>query len=82
MKLKNLTIRKILNKYFVMNRKKPESDLKVCKRCNRHHTKDIICPSCKNELLSSYDNRIDWRTAYEVEQAHQLATKYRMRGNY
>jgi uncharacterized paraquat-inducible protein A len=62
-----------------MNRKKPESEFKVCKRCNRHQAKDIICPSCKNELLSSYDNRIDWQTAFEVEQAHQLAARHRMR---
>ncbi len=65
-----------------MNRKKPESEFKVCKRCNRHQTKDIICPSCKNELLSSYDNRIDWQTAYELEQAHKLVIRYRMRGKF
>jgi RNA polymerase subunit RPABC4/transcription elongation factor Spt4 len=62
-----------------MNRKKPESEFKVCKRCNRHQTKDIICPSCKNELLSAYDNRIDWQTAFEIEQARRLAKKYRMK---
>jgi uncharacterized paraquat-inducible protein A len=65
-----------------MNRKNPESEFKVCKRCNRHQTKDIICPSCKNELLSSYDNKIDWQTAYELEQAHQSVTKSRMREKF
>jgi uncharacterized paraquat-inducible protein A len=60
-----------------MNKKEPKTGFKVCKRCNRHQAEDIICPSCKNELLSSYNNNIDWQTAFEIEQAHQAAMKYR-----
>ncbi len=40
---------------------------KICKRCNKNVTEDIICASCKNELLSKYDSRIGWKTAYEIE---------------
>ena len=60
-----------------MNKKEHKTGSKVCKRCNRHQAEDIICPSCKNELLSSYNN-IDWQTAFEIEQAHQTAMKQRM----
>ena len=65
-----------------MRRAEVISGKKVCKRCNRHHTKDIICPSCKSELLSSYESRIDWQTAYEAEKAHLIAIKYRMENEY
>jgi len=61
-----------------MKKKEPNTKFKVCKRCNRHQAEDIICPSCKSELLSSYNNKIDWQTAFEVEKAHQTALKYRM----
>jgi len=40
---------------------------KICKRCNKNITEDIICASCKNELLSQYDSKIGWKTAYEIE---------------
>jgi hypothetical protein len=64
--------------------KKPEAKPanKSCKRCNKHKTKDVICASCKNELLSSYENSIDWQTAYEVEKAHQNILKYKMREDF
>jgi len=40
---------------------------KICKRCNRKVTEDIICAGCKNELLSQYDSKVDWKVAYEIE---------------
>ena len=55
---------------------------KICKRCNKHHTKDIICASCKNELLSSYENNLDWQTAYEVEKAHWIVLRYIMKEEF
>jgi RNA polymerase subunit RPABC4/transcription elongation factor Spt4 len=60
-----------------MKNKQPKAEFKICKRCNRHQAEDIICPSCKNELLSSYNN-IDWETAFEAEKAHNKALRYRM----
>ena len=49
---------------------------KVCKRCNRNLATDIICASCKNELLISFDSKIDWRTAYEIEKVQRIASRY------
>ena len=40
---------------------------RVCKRCNRRITEDIICAGCKNELLSNYNSKIGWKMAYEME---------------
>ncbi|HES59551.1 MAG TPA: hypothetical protein ENO18_03885 [Caldithrix sp.] len=40
---------------------------RICKRCNRQITEDIICAACKNELLSQYDSKIGWKMAYEIE---------------
>lgn len=62
-----------------MKKSEAKPAYKLCKRCNKHQTSDIICASCKNELLSSYENNIDWQTAYEVEKAHQIILKYKMR---
>jgi hypothetical protein len=40
---------------------------RICKRCNKKITDDIICASCKNELLSQYDSKIGWKMAFEIE---------------
>ena len=52
---------------------------KKCKRCNRNLTQDIICPSCKNELIAMYDNKLGWRTAYEIEKVSRSAMHYKQR---
>ena len=62
-----------------MEKTETDAEQKMCKRCNKHQTKDVICALCKNELLSSYGNNIDWQTAYEVEKAHRIILKYKMR---
>jgi hypothetical protein len=49
-------------------RNTPKSSRKrICKRCNRRIAEDIICAGCKNELLTHYNSKIGWRTAYEIE---------------
>jgi len=49
---------------------------KLCKRCYKNTATDLICPSCKNELISSYGNKLTWRTAYEVEKISKKAMRY------
>jgi hypothetical protein len=49
---------------------------KICKRCNKNTTIDIICPACKNELIAIYENKLSWRTAYEVERISKKAMRY------
>ena len=36
----------------------------------------MICPVCKNELIALYDNKLNWRTAYEVEKVSRRALLY------
>lgn len=56
-----------------------EQDLKLsmCTRCNQHLTHGIICQSCKNELLGHYEATLDWQTAYEIEKAQLIASRYK-----
>jgi|GEM_PF-3511413 len=49
---------------------------KLCKRCYRNPAVDIICPTCKNELIALYDNKLTWRTAYEVEKISKKAMRF------
>jgi hypothetical protein len=49
---------------------------KLCKRCYRNPATDIICPTCKNELIALYDNKLTWRTAYEVEKISKKAMRF------
>ena len=49
---------------------------KLCKRCFKNSTVDIICPSCKNELIAIYENKLTWRTAFEVERISKKAMRY------
>jgi len=48
---------------------------KKCRRCNKHLTNDLICPACKNELILLYDNKLGWKTAYEVERISRMAMR-------
>lgn len=52
-----------------------EKSLKKCRRCNKHLAYDIICPACKNELISMYDNKLGWKTAYEIEKISRMAMR-------
>lgn len=53
------------------------SNSKRCKRCNRTISSDIICQACKNELLNHYEASSDWQTAFEIEKAQLVASRYR-----
>lgn len=59
-----------------------EPKYRICKRCNKHQARDIICASCKNELLSSCENNLDWQTAYEIEKIQRIVLKYKMREDF
>jgi hypothetical protein len=54
----------------------PEKLKKLCKRCFKNPATDVICPSCKNELIALYENKLTWRTAYEVEKISRKAMRY------
>jgi hypothetical protein len=54
----------------------PDKLGKLCKRCYKNAAVDIICPACKNELIGLYDNKLTWRTAYEVEKASRKAMRF------
>lgn len=63
------------NRYFM----KPlvsEKLGKLCKRCNKNSAIDLICPACKNELIALYENKLTWRTAFEVEKFSKKAMRY------
>lgn len=49
---------------------------KLCKRCYRNTAVDKICPACKNELIALYDNKLTWKTAFEVEKISKKAMRY------
>jgi hypothetical protein len=55
---------------------KPLAPGKLCKRCNKNTAIDIICPACKNELIAIYENKLTWRTAFEVERISKKAMRY------
>jgi hypothetical protein len=57
----------------------PSFRKRICKRCNRRITEDIICAGCKNELLTHYNSKIDWKMAYEMEKVsrHIIRNTYR-----
>lgn len=48
---------------------------KLCRRCYKNKANDIICPACKNELIAIYDNKVTWRTAYEIEKFSRKAMR-------
>jgi hypothetical protein len=56
---------------------KKDANEKMCSRCNSYPTTEIICQSCKNELLSNYEASLDWCTAYEIERSQLIASKYK-----
>ena len=47
-----------------------------CKRCNKPASADMICQSCKSELLSNFEATSDWQTAFEIEKAQLTASRY------
>jgi hypothetical protein len=49
---------------------------KLCKRCFKNPAIDMICPSCKNELIATYENKLTWRTAFEVERISKKAMRF------
>jgi hypothetical protein len=49
---------------------------KLCKRCYKNSATDVICASCKNELIALYENKLTWRTAYEIEKISRKAMRY------
>lgn len=59
-----------------MKRLTAEKLVKLCKRCYRNPAGDIICPSCKNELIALYDNKLTWRTAFEIEKISKKAMRH------
>ncbi len=54
----------------------------TCKRCNKNFTADIICQSCKNELLNHFEASSDWQMAFEMERATLVAAKFRNDDEY
>jgi len=56
--------------------KSPSRDKnKLCRRCNKNIGSDFICPACKNELIALYDNKIGWKTAFEIEKISKSALR-------
>lgn len=53
------------------------SNVNKCKRCRKPTDEEIICQSCKNELLANYEASSDWLTAFEIEKAQLTASRYR-----
>jgi hypothetical protein len=49
---------------------------KLCRRCNRNYSADAICAACKNELIALYDNKLTWRTAFEIERISKRAMRF------
>jgi hypothetical protein len=49
---------------------------KLCKRCYKNAATDLICASCKNDLITIYENKLTWRTAYEVEKISKKAMRF------
>lgn len=49
----------------------------ICKRCNMNYTDDIICQSCKNELLNYFEASSDWQMALEIEKATLAASRFK-----
>jgi cytochrome c-type biogenesis protein CcmH/NrfF len=54
---------------------------RICKRCNRRITEDIICAGCKNELLAQYDSKIGWKMAYEMEKVSRHIMRNSLRSD-
>jgi hypothetical protein len=59
-----------------MGKKTNEKKPKICKRCKKNPSSDIICTSCKVELINIYDSKIDWLTAFEIERIQQSVLRY------
>ncbi len=60
-----------------MDKRKGIAKEKKCIRCNKNLTTDIICASCKVELINKYTSRVDWSTALEMEKFELRAARYK-----
>lgn len=47
-----------------------------CRRCHKTASSDLICQSCKNDLLANFEATSDWQTAFEIEKAQMKASRY------
>lgn len=75
-------IKKRMTGYYVyFNTMKKTDTLRICKRCNRRNTTEIICQSCKTELISNFEVSSDWRIAFEMEKVQQYTARYFQREN-
>ena len=59
-----------------MGNKTGDKKQRLCKRCKKNLSTDIICTSCKVELINNYDSKLDWQTAFEIERIQQSALRY------
>ena len=62
--------------YHLMEKKAKGKKVRICKRCNKNVSEDLLCTSCKVELLNKYDSKIDWKTAFDIERIQQSAMRY------
>jgi hypothetical protein len=69
-------LRTIFAKQSKMKPPAPDKLKKLCKRCYQNPAEDVVCPTCKNELIALYNNKLTWRTAYEVEKISKKAMRY------
>lgn len=67
-----------MKEYQLMSQPMAKTTKKLtCKRCNKNFTTDIICQSCKNELLNHFEASSDWQMAFEMERATLVASRFR-----
>ena len=76
MKPQSLKLRTIGANHYFMKPLVSAKLGKLCKRCYKNSAVDVICPACKNDLIALYDNKLTWRTAYEVEKISKKAMRY------
>jgi uncharacterized paraquat-inducible protein A len=69
----------ITNSHLFMKRSRENKETRHCRRCRKNEATDIICTSCKNELIARYDSKLDWRTALEIEKFERSANRYRLK---
>ncbi len=59
-----------------MGKKTDSKKPKICKRCRKNISTDLICTNCKVELFNIYDSKIDWHTAFEIERIQRSVLRY------
>ena len=60
----------------IISHMEPGKTVRKCRRCNKNMTDDIVCTSCKSELINYFEASGDWQTAYEIEKAQLIASRY------